>query len=345
MKTTVTADSGPDFPPQDSTLPTVTRLRSGTAARLAGVPVATLRVWERRYGVVAAPKSASGQRYYSDHDVQRLRSLRQLTERGHAIGTLAALDLAALQTLWAGEVRPAAGQVARIGPLCVVAVGRGAAHKLAAAPGCQLQITYDDLVAAAGAPAPAGGCELLLVHLPSLQPAAAEQVLALAARWQAGATVVLYAFGPESVAEGLRAVGAVVRRDPVSANELARLLAGAARTQPAATAPLPAPAATEGAAGSAPARQFSDDELAILAEMPSNVACECPRHLAEIVLQLGGFERYSSDCQSRSPADAALHRHLSQLAGTARGLFEQALHQVMIDEGLVMPPTGSRENR
>ena len=32
------------------------RLRSGTAARLAGLPVSTLRVWERRYAVVDAPK-------------------------------------------------------------------------------------------------------------------------------------------------------------------------------------------------------------------------------------------------------------------------------------------------
>jgi hypothetical protein len=71
--------------------------------------------------------------------------------------------------------------------------------------------------------------------------------------------------------------------------------------------------------------------------MPSDVACECPRHLAEILLQLAGFERYSRDCQSRSPADAALHQHLSQLAGGARHLFEQALQRVMVDEGLVLP--------
>ena len=53
--------------------PPEARLRSGTVARLAGVPVATLRIWERRYGVVDAPKSAAGQRLYSGHDMQRLR--------------------------------------------------------------------------------------------------------------------------------------------------------------------------------------------------------------------------------------------------------------------------------
>jgi hypothetical protein len=89
-------------------------------------------------------------------------------------------------------------------------------------------------------------------------------------------------------------------------------------------------------AGPAP-RYFSDPALALLAQTPSNVACECPRHLAEIVQQLCGFERYSADCSSRSPADAALHEHLTQVAGTARAMFEQALQRVMDAEGIPMP--------
>ena len=318
-----------------------TRLRSGTAARLAGVPVATLRVWERRYGVVAAPKSASGQRLYSSDDVQRLRLLRQLTERGHAIGTLAALGLPPLLALWADIARVGAHATGRSGTLGVVVVGRHAAPKLAAVPGCRVLDVFDDLDSAAAAPL-AAGCGLLLVQLASLQPAAADQVRALAARLRAAATVVLYAFGAESVAERLRQAGAVVRRDPVSAAELARLLVGLV---PAPPPPPQSTAAPAPALASAPARQFSDDDLVALAEMPSNVACECPRHLAEIVMQLGGFESYSADCQSRSPADAALHEHLTHLAGTARSLFEQALQRVMVDEGLTLPSAARPQNR
>lgn len=315
------------------------RLRSGTVARLAGVPVATLRIWERRYGVVDAPKSATGQRLYSGHDVQRLRLLRQLTERGHAIGTLAALGLQPLQALWADVASAGPPAAARSGPRQVVVVGRHVAQKLAAAADCQVLAVHDDLAAAAAAAASRrsglqGDCDVLLLHLPSLQPAVAEQALALAAHWQARATVVLYGFGAEALAERLRGAGAVVRRDPISANELARLVVGAAPAHAAASAAaLAAPAAV-------PARQFSDDDLMTLADMPSNVACECPRHLAEILLQLGAFERYSTDCQSRGPADAALHQHLSQLAGTARSLFEQALQRVMEDEGLVLSTPG-----
>jgi DNA-binding transcriptional MerR regulator/methylmalonyl-CoA mutase cobalamin-binding subunit len=56
-----------------------------------------LRAWERRYGVVSPSRSAGGQRLYSDLDIQRLKLLRRLTERGHSIGRLAGVPLADLQ--------------------------------------------------------------------------------------------------------------------------------------------------------------------------------------------------------------------------------------------------------
>ena len=41
--------------------------------------------------------SASGQRLYSGDDVRRLALLKQLTDLGHAIGSLARLDMQQLQ--------------------------------------------------------------------------------------------------------------------------------------------------------------------------------------------------------------------------------------------------------
>lgn len=335
----------PDHPAPGE-LPTTARLRSGTAARLSGVPVATLRVWERRYGVVAAPKTATGQRQYTPQDVQRLRLLRQLTERGHAIGSIAGLAYAPLQALWDDAPPPATVLPApAAGPLRLVVVGRSAAHKLRAESGLVWLAVFDDLDAAetpaapaaqVGQAGPADAPDVLLVHLPSLQPASAQRLRALATHLRAKATMVLYAFGAEAVADSLRTAGAVVRREPIGGRELVRLLA-------ATRAPGPARASTPAlpAGAQATPRRYSDEDLASLAELPTTVACECPRHLAEIVLQLAGFERYSADCLSRSPADAALHQHLSGLAATARDLFEQALERVVADEGLVLPvPAG-----
>lgn len=69
-------------------------------AKLTGIPVDTLRAWERRYRVVEPVRDARG-RLYSEADVRKLRLLRLLVERGHAIGRLVQLgesELLALQT-------------------------------------------------------------------------------------------------------------------------------------------------------------------------------------------------------------------------------------------------------
>ena len=40
----------------------VPRFRTAAVARMTGIAVATLRVWERRYRIVAPPQSVSGHR-------------------------------------------------------------------------------------------------------------------------------------------------------------------------------------------------------------------------------------------------------------------------------------------
>lgn len=313
--------------PESTTNPGMHRLRSGTAARLAGLPVTTLRVWERRYGVVSAQKTSSGQRVYSAHDVSRLRLLRQLTHAGHAIGTIATLELESLQALITGM--PALASAAADATLDAVVVGRSAAHALEAVPGCVLRAIHDDLDQAESVPPPEGPIGLLLVRLASLQPRAVDRVLALGAVLRASAILVVYGFGTEASAEALRVAGATVRREPLAARELAQWVRNARR----APGPAPGPAAPEAGWQVAP-RRFSDESLVRLMQMPSPVACECLRHMAEIVAQLAGFERYSQDCISTGPADAGLHRHLIRTAGAARTMFEQALQRVVDDERL-----------
>jgi DNA-binding transcriptional MerR regulator len=66
---------------------------------MAGMPVATLRIWEQRYQAVRPTTAASGHRLYSAADVERVTLLRRLTEQGHAIGLLAALDSARMREM------------------------------------------------------------------------------------------------------------------------------------------------------------------------------------------------------------------------------------------------------
>jgi DNA-binding transcriptional MerR regulator len=60
-------------------------------ARITGLSVDTLRAWERRYQAVVPRRGARG-RVYSDGDIERLRQLASLVERGHPIGTVASLS-------------------------------------------------------------------------------------------------------------------------------------------------------------------------------------------------------------------------------------------------------------
>lgn len=54
------------------------------AAELTGVPEATLRAWERRYGVINPARTSAGYRLYDETCLQRVRSMRSLLAAGWA---------------------------------------------------------------------------------------------------------------------------------------------------------------------------------------------------------------------------------------------------------------------
>ena len=60
--------------------------RIGTAVRLSGVAIDTVRNWERRYRLVVAVRGRGGQRLYSDADVENLRALQGLVREGLSAG-------------------------------------------------------------------------------------------------------------------------------------------------------------------------------------------------------------------------------------------------------------------
>jgi hypothetical protein len=87
--------------------------------------------------------------------------------------------------------------------------------------------------------------------------------------------------------------------------------------------------------------KFTDDALTAFAGVSSTIACECPSHLAKLLMQISHFETYSSDCNNRNAADAQLHAYLHKVSGVARMLFETALEHVAIAEGLPLPSHNS----
>lgn len=80
--------------------PTASRsYRIGDVARYVGVSTHALRAWERRYGTVEPHRTPGGSRLYDAAQIDRLKTLKELTDYGHSIGEVARLSLEELKRL------------------------------------------------------------------------------------------------------------------------------------------------------------------------------------------------------------------------------------------------------
>jgi DNA-binding transcriptional MerR regulator/methylmalonyl-CoA mutase cobalamin-binding subunit len=81
-----------------SASPAPLRYEIQAASKLTGIPIDTLRAWERRYGAVV-PGREGRSRSYTDADIARLRLLHLAVTQGHRIGRIAPLDTPDLRRL------------------------------------------------------------------------------------------------------------------------------------------------------------------------------------------------------------------------------------------------------
>ena len=325
------------------------RHRSGAVARMLRMPVATLRVWERRYGVTQPMLSPSGQRLYSDDDLRRLALLKQLTDRGHAIGSLARLSMRQLQQVASTHASVLAARhnddleqesppltrpwrVAVVGAALGQRLQRPALLRRLSRP-LQLLGPFADAAQAAaalqGAPVDA-----LLIDEPRLHDGWLASLQAAAPALAASPKAVLYRFASESTCAALAAAGTALLREPQNDIVLGQWLQGVLQATPQAASGAGAPAQ---AVAAVPPRRWDDAALAEFAGRSSTIACECPLHVTELLMQLSHFEAYSAECRNRNAADAELHAHLQQVAAASRARFEAALEYVAVHEGLALP--------
>lgn len=71
----------------------------GGVARATGISTHTIRVWERRYGAVKPGRTPGGTRVYTEAHVAKLALLKQLSEAGRPISTIASLSMDELRSL------------------------------------------------------------------------------------------------------------------------------------------------------------------------------------------------------------------------------------------------------
>ena len=288
--------------------------------------------------------------------MRRLALLKQLTDLGHAIGSLAALDMSQLQRVAAthtdalmaskrSERTNAAPVPIRAWRLAVIGAALG--DRLQRPALLQrlrrpvIVLGPFDNAALAGAALQDSAVNALLIHEPQLHDDWLASIHAAAPAFEAVPKAVFFGFAAESVCDALAADNITLLREPqpdtVLAQWLHSLSSAAAHSQPAG-----------GAAGFVtefvPPRRWDDVALIDLAVLSSTIACECPRHLVDLRMQLAHFEAYGAECEHRSAANAALHSHLRLAAAAPRARFEAALEHLTMHEGFILPAPRMRED-
>lgn len=89
----------PPFPSESSSPEAATGFSISAVERDTGLTKDVLRMWERRYGFPLPGRNAHGEREYSDAQVEKLRVLKRLIDRGHRPGKIIDHTLDELQQL------------------------------------------------------------------------------------------------------------------------------------------------------------------------------------------------------------------------------------------------------
>lgn len=299
--------------------------------------MSTLRVWESRHQALRPIKTAGQHRLYGEEDLLRATLLKQLSDQGYAISTIATLSIPELHDIrqkQAGHLNSTTSNTHnRTVSLTIVGLAlAGQVESRAFADYLQnTQLTIAGVyqsVESAGLTPPKSSPDIFLLKINTLHEIVVRDILQAARAMGAGQIVVLYNYGREQVVRTMREYGMVVRREPLSDYELAELINSVLVVDASQQLSESSTSVT------IPARKYSDQVLKKISGISTNVLCECPRHVAEIIAQLASFEQYSQECLNKSAEDAHLHAYLSSVSGSARALFEQALEKVARHEGI-----------
>ncbi len=312
--------------------------RIGAVSKLTGIPVSTLRIWEIRYAAFTPIQTTGKHRLYRSGDVKKAKLLKQLSDTGHAIRTIANLSYESLELL-ARQAHASNIGISKLADasaqLVVAVVGselgvRIDLQKLLVKP-LNASIELGDIFADLGS-AIAGEFktrpEILIVKVNTLNPSIREQIEALNTRFGLRRTIVLYSYGPEALVHSMRRAGMLLRRLPITEGELSDLVSSEIFVDPLRAA------ISTAASIVIPERQYTDAVLARVAGISTSILCECPKHVAELISQLASFEEYSQECLNNTAEDAHLHAYLRSVSGSARAMFERALEMVAQHEGI-----------
>lgn len=299
-------------------------LSIGAVARLTGVPADTIRTWERRYQAVEPVRSPSGHRLYSRADVERVRTLSHLADRDERVSDLASLTDEQLRERLGMHTPSAAGLPRQISTTVVHSTLAERLPGLVSGLACEVVV-----VASATTPSALQSLAPTDVLVIDLATVSGEPVAALRRvieRVQPTATVVTTDLVPRPLRTQLTRLGVRLVQQPATLASIRQALLDA-MLQAGHVALSSTPEESSGP-------RFSRDTLDRLLNTRPDLLCECPNHLASMVIAMQQFEVYSEQCASSTREDAVLHADLAVEASALRERLETLLIRVCEHDGI-----------
>lgn len=302
----------------------------GVVARRTHMHPETLRVWERRYELIVPGRTETGRRLYSEVDILKVSLVKQLTERGHAVSSVAKLPIDRLKQMLnvSGSVAPEPKAPPRfrrrvmfLDDTLRVRLGRD----LLRFEDIEIVDRSDTSYASTGEKQ----ADVVVFDIVTINEKSLDQVRRSLLDIGGINALVVYKFATRASIEQLERAGIICLKGLVTASEVHRACRALPNGSVDTAQATPSPAFLVNKP-----RRFDNAQLARVATLSGTIACECPNHLAELIINLAAFEQYSSECANRNVEDAQLHAQLNQSAGMARGILEDSLARLIEIEGI-----------
>jgi DNA-binding transcriptional MerR regulator len=311
------------------------KMSIGVVERMTGINANTLRMWERRYKLGPKGRSSGGQREYTATDIDHLRLIKKLIDKGMRIGDIAQLSVNTLTSmlLESGDDSDDLADVSN--PLKTEVIGISLSHyfkthikrfpKLSVS--CS-EVEGDKWLSDQHVVESAlGDKDLLILQQNNLNKKHIQQLKKILE--QKIHVVILYLYSNHEVLTELEKQGAMLlpgNIEPSSideaVNKVIRLTSNlSSLNQSGKTFDISLP-------NSQP-RQFDEQGLIDAEALSTKLNCECPPHLTDLIRRLNAFEEYSQTCGAENWKQAAVHACVYSYTNQARYLIEKALRAVL----------------
>ncbi len=286
------------------------KLSIGAVANLTGVPQHTLRKWESRHGIGIPDRTQTGRRVYSQEVVEQLRLVKSLLSKGHSLPHLTDRSVAELKEIERehGVVDQPSVEFEEI--VVVTETGAPEMRKIFGVDARISEANLDSLSAFLLATADAAK---VLVVIEQISLGMKDAVKIVDVLEPDIPTIICVKYLQKNAQKIFAQNNAILSEWPLSKESLdrdARLLD-----------------LSESRSG-VQERLFNNLTLKKLVSLNPALDCECPNHIAKLILDICAFEDYCKNCEDSDPIQKKTHADLGHLSGLARMKLEEALIEV-----------------